>query len=372
MDFKLSDEQREFQKLARDFAEREIAPIAHKYEQSGEYPRNVHQKAWESGLLNVQIPDQLAGLGLSLWDTSLIAEGLATGCSGIASAFEFTTIAQMPLIMVGDSAQQKQYLAPLADSLVFGGIDLDSVFADRGAGLKVSQRGSEYVLNGVCKRLLNATIAEWYVVAADDESTNEKRYFVVPKTTSGVSVAAKVQDIGRKLADVHAVNMLNVVLLPSAELKAPNREVWQSQLRLHIQVLCAAGMIGVAQAALDHSVRYANERKTFGKAIAEHQAVGFMMADMAKDIEAARLMTWQAAVLADKTETPGKKALAAYIFASDMMIKACIDAVQVFGGYGYSKEYPVEKLMRDAKTYQTLCKTNHLFKLELGSNLLLV
>jgi acyl-CoA dehydrogenase len=372
MDFKLSDEQREFQKLARDFAEREMAPQAHKCEQSETFPQSLYQKAWESGLLNVQVPEAFGGLALSLWDTCLIAEALAWGCSGIASAFEFSTIAQLPLILAGNAEQQKQFLPPLCRELLFGGIDLDSVFADGGALLRASKKGNDYVLHGVCQRLLNAKIADWYVVAADHADSNEKHFFILPRETKGVRVTSRANALGRKLADAHSVGFDNVVLPSSAELTVHPGKSWEKELRARTSIVMAAGMVGVAQSALDHSVRYANERKTFGKPIAQHQAVGFMMADMAKDIEAARLMTWQAAVLADKTESPERQALCALVFASDMVMKVATDAVQVFGGYGYSKEYPVEKLMRDAKSYQTMTKANHLFKSKLGRDLLLV
>jgi acyl-CoA dehydrogenase len=371
MDFKLSDEQREFQKLARDFAERELAPQAHKCEQTGDFPRNVYEKAWESGLLNVQVPEAFDGLALCLWDTCLIAESLAWGCSGMASAFEFSTMAQLPLIIAGSADQQKQFLSPLSRGLLFGGIDLDSVFAESGAVLKVSKRGNDYVLHGTCQRLHNAKIADWYVVAAADPE-NEKHFFVLPKETNGVTVTGRANALGRKLADSHSVVFANVVVPPSAELTSQRINAWEKELKTRISIITAAGMVGVAQSALDHSVRYANERKTFGKPIAQHQAVGFMMADMAKDIEAARLMTWQAAVLADQTERADRQALCALVFASEMVMKATTDAVQVFGGYGYSKEYPVEKLMRDAKAYQTMTKSDHLFKAELGRELLLV
>jgi acyl-CoA dehydrogenase len=371
MDFKLSDEQREFQKLAKDFAEREMAPQAHKCEQSAVFPKSIYEKAWESGLLNVQVPEAFAGLALSLWDTCLIAESLAWGCSGIASAFEFSTLAQLPLILAGSADQQMQFLAPLSRELSFGGIDLEGLFSEGGATLKASKKGNDYLLHGHCQRLLNAKIANWYVLAAEDTNSHEKRFFVLPSDTKGVTVTTAAKAMGRKLADLHAVDFADVVLPGSAELVLQPRTKRERELRARCGIIIAAGMIGVAQSALDHSVRYANERKTFGKPIAQHQAVGFMMADMAKDLEAARLMTWQAATLADNTENSDRQALCALVFASDMVSKAATDAVQVFGGYGYSREYPVEKLMRDAKAYQTMTNSNHLLKAGLGRELLL-
>jgi acyl-CoA dehydrogenase len=371
MDFQLSDDQREFQKLASDFAHREIMPRANKCEAAGECPFDIYQKAFESGLINVQIPEALNGLGLDLWDACLIAEALAYGDSSIASLIEFSTIAQLVVLMLATPEQKLHYLAPLNEELSFAGIDLDSCLVNATPSLHATDVSSQIILSGTCNRLLNATHAGWYVVAALEPSTMRKRYFLVPKQTTGIEIGSRVEAIGRNLADIHQVTFQKVSVPREAELDGQAHPAFESVFSQKTSCLIAAGMVGVAESALDHAIRYANQRKTFGKPIVEHQAVGFMLADIAKEIEAARLLTWRAAITPDSVIQRNLSGWIAHSFASEMVMKAAVDAVQIFGGYGYSKEYPVEKLMRDAKAYQMMVKSAHTLQLQIGQQMIL-
>jgi alkylation response protein AidB-like acyl-CoA dehydrogenase len=199
----------------------------------------------------------------------------------------------------------------------------------------------------------------------------------VPKETTGLEIKEKLFSLGRKAADINAVE-LHEVSVPAANCLSTinqsdnlskNKAVRQKQTSSSF-VLLAAGMVGVAQSAFEHSRRYSKERQTFGKPIAQHQSIAFMMANMAKDIEAARELVWQAAILVDKGCESAKEASAAILFASETVMQVTTDAVQIFGGYGYSKEYPVEKLMRDAKTYQCMLPYSCLLQADLGKVLL--
>jgi acyl-CoA dehydrogenase len=366
MDFQLDDERNEFEKLAREFAERELAPKAHACEMARVTPTEIHKKAFDTGLLNVQIPEEQGGLGLDLWNAGLIAQGLASGCSSIASAIEFSGFAQILLLLAGTTKQQEKFLQPLNDSLSFAGIDLDSIIEP--GLLTASRHGDRIVLNGVSKRMLNANLGSWFVVAALDSDSAEVLLLVIESKSAGRAVQNKVSAVGRTLADVCTVKFENVMV--AEKLATADISDLRRRLLTRVNILIAAGLTGIAQAALDNSVRYANERKTFGKNISQHQSIGFMLADIAKNVSAARLLFYKAAALTDNHVDSYIESLTAHSFASEIAMQAATDAVQIYGGYGYSKEYPVEKLMRDVKAYQTLTTGNHMLKSELGDKLL--
>ena len=366
MDFQLDEERSEFEKLAREFAERELSPKAHACEMAGVSPTEVLKKAFDTGLLNVQIPEEQGGLGLDLWNACLISYGLASGCSSIASAAEFSQFAQIPLLLAASKLQQEKFLQPLNETFSFGGIDLDSI-VEPGL-LTASKRGEQVVVNGQSKRMLNANLGSWFVVAALDSDSSEVLFLVVDSKSTGISIGHKVPAVGRLLADVCTVKMENVV---AEKLSVEKNVDLQRQIMTRVNQFIAAGLAGIAQSALDNSVRYANERKTFGKNISQHQSIGFMLADIAKNVSAARLLLYKAAALTDNHVESYNESLASHSFASEIAMIAATDAVQIYGGYGYSKEYPVEKLMRDVKAYQTLTGGSHMLKSELGHELLM-
>jgi len=366
MDFQLDEERNEFEKLAREFAVRELAPKAHACEMACVTPTEIHKKAFDTGLLNVQIPEEQGGLGLDLWNTGLIAEGLASGCSSIASAIEFSGFAQIPLLLAGTKKQQEKFLQPLNDSLKFAGIDLDSI-VEPGL-LTAFRQGDQIVVNGLSKRMLNANLGSWFVVSALDSDSAEVLLLLVEGKTTGFVVQNKVSAVGRTLADVCTAKFENVVV--AEKLAVEDISDLRRRVLTRVNILIAAGLTGVAQSALDNAVRYANERKTFGKNISQHQSIGFMLADMAKNVSAARLLFYRAAALTDNHVDSYVEALSAHSFAAEIAMLAATDAVQIYGGYGYSKEYPVEKLMRDVKAYQTLTTGNHMLKSEVGNKLL--
>ncbi len=289
MDFKLSEEQFEFQKLAREFSEREIAPNAQRYDQSGEFAREIYQKAWSLGLMNVTVPEAAGGLGLGLWEACLIAEALAYGCSGIASAIEFSSIAQSALITAGSHEQKQKYLAPLNAELTFGGIEIDG-FLSNAPTLKVKKKAGNLTIDGTCNRLLNASSAEWYVIAAKEGESDSQRFFVLPSRSAGIKIGGTTTQLGRQAADICAVTFQDVIVPGEAEIEQSRTNSMTNLVAVEAHTLIAVGMVGIAQAALDHAVRYANERKTFGKLIAEHQAVAFMIADMRQKYRSSKVV----------------------------------------------------------------------------------
>lgn len=387
---KISEEQQEYQKLARDFSGRELVTSAAKFDQSGEFSEELFAKLWETGLVNAAIPEAFGGLGLSAVDNCLIAEELASGCSGIAASAEGSHIAQQFVIDFGTDEQKELYLKPLTEEPLLAGFGMSGGLKD--GRLFYRNEGDKYVLSGKHNAFVNGGIAAWYVIAAsedrrdigaedaDGQPLESKGREVAPARTTyflvknddddAIDFGDRVASLGRR-AQVIRSGRLDEVYLPQSALLGHEGqgELIYRTVVTRAYALIAAGMTGVARSAMEHAIKYGKERTTFGVAIAQHQAISFMLADMAKDIEAARLLYMQAAQLADQGIVATSEAVCAKAFAQEMVMRVTTDAVQVFGGYGFSREYPVEKLMRDAKAYQLFEHTADAHKVELGRQL---
>ncbi|MBD3162602.1 MAG: acyl-CoA dehydrogenase [Candidatus Eisenbacteria bacterium] len=359
IDFELTEDQRDLQKLARDFAQREIAPKAAHQDETGEYPWEIVRKAWETGLMNTHVPEEYGGLGLGVLDGCVIAEEIAAACSGIGTAMEANTLAEAPLIVGASEEQKRKWLTPMIEEFRLAAYCVTEPDAGSDvAGLRTTARkvGSEYVLNGSKMWITNGGVADWYFVIA---LTNPERgargmsAFVVPKESDGIEVGKKEQNLGQRASDTRGITF-NEVVVPEENRIGPEGRGWFLAMSAfdHTRPAVAAAAVGVARAALQHAVRYAKERKSFGVPIAQHQAIAFMLADMSRDVEASRLLVYKAAWSVDRGRPSQLEAAYAKLMAADTCMRVTIDAVQVFGGYGYSREYPVEKLMRDAKVFQ--------------------
>jgi len=364
----LSDEKEQFQKLAKDFSQGEIESKAEHFDIKPEFPSNLVHKAWELGLVNSMIGDDCDGLGLDILDVCVILEELAAGCSGIAGAIESSAIAVLPLVKYASAEQKAKFLKPLVESPFVAGY-ASSFLQKEKIQLVYKQEGSEYVLTGRQEGIFNGGHAAWYLVCAKDASNRDKTLlFIVPGDSSGLQFEEKLQLMGRKALSVRDATFTNVRLSESNLINAVSKSGIESAANLFI----AAGATGVARSAMHLAIEYSKQRQTFGRPIAQHQAVNFMLADMAKEIETARLLIWQAASVLDKDgDSPSVKAksLAARAFAQDMAMKVTTDAVQVLGGYGYTREYKVEKLMRDAKVYQVSTSSSSCAKAEIAKML---
>jgi acyl-CoA dehydrogenase len=351
VDFILNDEQKEYQKLAREFAQKSLCGNAHKYDVSAQTPLDILDQLWQSGLASVQVPGDCGGLGLNVWDSAVIAEELAGGCAGISWAVETNALAILPVLVAAEQSLRDELLKPLVSEFSLAGAVLD-LFSDRNASaVSVRKDGSDYILSGQQPMVGNAQHAAWYLISA--RSGGGSSLFAVPAKSAALRRDSKPYLLGRRAADIGTLHF-DDVRVPASHMIGTDGGATKviDWVRPHAYAILAAGCVGVARCAMEHSIRYAKERHTFGKPIAEHQGVAFILADMAKDIQAARLMTWQAAAMIDSGSPDIMTAAAARSFAQNTAMKVATDAVQVFGGYGYSKEYPVEKLMRDAKMYQ--------------------
>jgi acyl-CoA dehydrogenase len=375
--FTLSQEQESLRQLAREFARKEIAPHAAHHDATGEFPREVCRKAWELGLMNTHVPEELGGLGLGVFEGCLINEELAAGCSGISTAMEANTLASAPVLVGGSDEQKKTWLAPLLEELRFAAYCVTEPNAGsdvQGIRTRAVRKGDAYVLNGEKMWITNGSVADWYfVVAYTDPSAGTKGMsaFIVPRETDGIEVGKKERNMGQRASDTRAITFRDVVV-PAGHRIGEEGQGWLLAMKAfdRTRPTVSAGAVGVGRAAMEHAIRYAQERSTFGKPIAEHQAVAFMIADMAKDLEASRLLVWKSAWLVDNGHPNTQFASYAKAMAADTCMRVTTDAVQIFGGYGYNTEYPVEKLMRDAKVFQIYEGTSQIQRLIIARSIL--
>ena len=376
--FALTDEQRELRALAREFAEKEIRPKAAEYDEHQTHPADLVAKAHEVGLMNVHVPEEYGGPGLPGFEGMLIGEELSRGCSGIAVSIVANTLGAGPVLVAGTDEQKRTWLPPLLDEPILCSFALTEPDAGSDAArikTTAERRGGDYVLNGSKMFITNAGHAAWSVVFASTDRSQGHRglsAFVVPMDADGVTLEKHLDKMGQRATDTSAFALTDVVV-PAANRLGEEGDGF----KIAMQTLdltrpgTAAGAVGVAQAAFELARDYARERVTFEVPIAMHQGVNFLIADMATEIEASRLLVWQAAWMLDQGY--GRRATLyssfAKRFAADTAMKVTTDAVQVFGGYGYIKEYPVEKLMRDAKLFQIYEGTSQIQRLVIAKEL---
>jgi acyl-CoA dehydrogenase len=370
IDFRPSEEQNQFRDLAREFARKEIAPQARHHDETGEYPMEICRKAWELGLMNTHIPTEYGGLGLGVLEGCLIAEEIAWGCTGIGTAMEANTLAQCPVIVAGTGEQKRKWLTPLTDEFRLTAYCVTEPGAGsdvQGIQTTAKRHGDDYVLNGSKMWITNGGVADWYFVLAYTDPSQRYRgmsAFIVPRETEGVVVGKKENNMGQRASDTRAVTFQNI-RVPKENRLGEEGDGFRAAMTAfdHSRPVVASAAVGLAQSAYDHAVAYAKERKTFGVPIYKHQAVGFLIADMACAIEAARLLVWRAAWMIDEGRRNTREAAFAKLFAADTAVRVATDAVQVFGGNGFNKEFPVEKLYRDAKIYQIYEGTSQIQRL---------
>ena len=365
VDFRLSDEQIALRDMARKFAKNEIIPVAAKFDESCEFPRDVIQKAYDAGLLNETIPAEFGGTGLGCMESCIITEELAAGCSGISTSIMVNTLGITPIIVAGTKEQKEKFLRPFTEKLKFAAFCLTEPGAGSdvaGMALSVKKDGNNYVLNGTKRFITNGGVADLYTVFGTmDRSKGHKGMIalIVPSDIKGVIRGKVEHKMGQRASNTTEV-VFEDAKVPVENILGKEGEGFKVAMMTldRSRPPIGASSVGVSKAAMEYSIAYAKERKQFGMPIAHFQAIQFMIADMAKEIEASRLLTWQAAWLVDNGMKSSKESSIAKCFAADAAMRITTDAVQIFGGYGYTKEYPVEKLMRDAKLLQIYEGTN--------------
>lgn len=378
MDFALNEEQLELQEMVREFVEKEITPYAAAMDAENHMRDGLIDKANEMGLLNVIVPEELDGPGLDSISVATIYEELGKGCAGVATSLAANSLATVPVLLAGTDEQKKMY----CDILNNGGL---AAFAltEPGAGSDaggVSTRAvhnkeeGTYTLNGTKMFITNGGLAEIFLVFANTRKTGGIRgltAFIVPKDTPGFSVGKKENKMGIRPSNTTELVLQDVVIPESYRV---GREGEGFRIAMNTldsaRPFVGAVSVGIAQAALDYAVKYAKERRQFGQPIASFQMVQGMLADMAMKVETARLMVQKACWMRDQGMEFSKEAAMAKCYAADTAMQVTTDAVQVMGGYGYTKEYPVEKMMRDAKIMQIYEGTNQIQRLVIANKLL--
>lgn len=377
MDFALSDEQLALQDTARRFAETEMKPLAAAHDQSGEMPMGIMRKAWELGLSHVYIPAEYGGVGLSALDASIVVEELSWACAGMTTSIMANDLGLTPILVAGSDAQKREWLGRFTQRFEMVAFCLSEPGAGSDvAGLALTARrdGDHYVLNGTKCWITNGGVADVFTVFARLEGS--KRHdgvcaFVMEAKRPGVTAGKKEDKMGQRASDTRVLHF-DGARVPAANRLGEEGEGFRTAMKTLDTTRPSIGALanGITRRALDESVAYAKERKAFGAPIGGFQAVQFLLADMAKDLEAARLLTYQSAWALDRGAPASKLSSFAKCFATDTAMRASTDAVQVFGGNGYTKEYPVEKLMRDAKLMQIYEGTNQIQRVVIARELL--
>lgn len=354
IDFSLTEEQKKLVEKARAFSKAYVAPNAMKYDRSLDFPKDICEEAFRQGLMNTHIPKEFGGAGLSVTDHVLITEEIATGCTGIGTAIDANGLSQFPLIIAGTDEQKRQFLTPMTKELMFSAYAV----TEPAAGSDVNRietiatrYNNEYIINGVKWWITNGSVASWYFVLAKVEG--KPTGFIVPADTPGIVRGPKEINLGQ-----HASNTVRVtfedVKIPASYRVGKEGDGFNIVMKTfdHTRPGVASGANGITRAALNLALEYAKRRRTFDKKLISNQGISFPLAEILTKLDAARYLTWKAAWLVDHGIDNSREASQAKWFAADLAMESAIKAAQVLGGYGYTNEMPVEKLIRDAKIYQ--------------------
>src|ERR687888_510190 len=377
VDFTLTDEQKALRDMAHDFAEKEIRPVAWEYDRDGTWPEEILRKAWELGLMNVHTPEEYGGPGASYLEGALIEEELSWGCSGIATSLGANGLASAPVALAASEELKKKYLGMLSEDFKLASFCLTEPDAGSDvSGMRTTavRRGDKYVINGSKCFITNGGYADWFTVYAKTDKEAGHRgisAFIVPRDDT-VTVDKKEDKMGQRASNTATITF-NETEIPADHLIGEENKGFKLAMMTldRTRPGVAAMAVGIARAAFEFARDYSKERVQFGVPIAMHQAIQFLIADMATKVEAARLLVWKSAALLDAGERNTLASSHAKRFAADSAMEITVDAVQVYGGYGFIKEYPVEKLMRDAKIMQLYEGTSQIQRLVIAREVLM-
>lgn len=371
-----SDEQLDLQKSVREFTQKKIAPVAKELDEKAEFPWKLYQEVFEMGLHAMNEPEEFGGPGLDLVTCALLIEELSKGDVGFAVSVGTNSLASGPVLIAGNQEQKKLFYDIINQGKIAAFcLTEPNAGSDAGAVATTARRdGDEYVINGTKCFITCGAVADIYtVIASVDRSKGVKGLsaFLVERNRPGVSVGKEEDKMGIRSSNTTEV-VFQDVRIPAGHLLGKEGEGFKLAMQTldKSRPLVGAQAVGLAQAALDIAVKYAKERIQFGKPIAAHQAIQFMLADMQIQIETARNMVYKACYLYDAGKPFSKESAIAKTFATDMAMRVAVDAVQILGGYGYMKEYSAEKLMRDAKVMQIFEGTNQVQRIVIANQLL--
>lgn len=376
MDFNLTNDQLEIKDLAMKFAKNEMMPKASEFDEKATMPLDILRKAWELGLVNTCIPTEYGGNGFTAIDSMIITEALAYGCMGMNTSIMANDLALLPIVIGGNDEQKKRFLTPFTQDYKIAAFCLTEPGNGSDAGgikTLIKEDGDDVVINGNKMWITNAGYADLFVLyGTTDPALKHKGItaVVIEKGTPGIEVGKKEDKMGHRCSDTRAVTFNNV-RVPKKNILGGLNQGWKIAMKTldHSRPMVASSAVGGAQCAFDHAIKYAKERVQFNVPIANHQAIQFMIADMAMKIEASRLLVHKAAWLLDNNQPNTQLASYSKAFAADSCMQIATDAVQIYGGYGYSKEYPVEKIMRDAKLIQLYEGTSQIQRLVIAKEI---
>jgi acyl-CoA dehydrogenase len=378
VDLTLTDEQKDLRELAHNFAEKEIRRVAWEYDKEGTWPQDIIDKAWEVGLMNTHLPAEYGGPGLDYLSGCLIEEEMGWGCSGIGTSLTCNGLATAPIMLGGSEEIKQKYLGMLSEEPKLASFCLTEPDAGSDvSGMRTNavKMGDKYVLNGSKCFITNGSYADYYTVyAKTDKDAGHKGIsaFVVERNWDGVTVDKKEDKLGQRASNTATISFNDVEVPAENLLGEENHGFKLAMMTLdRTRPGVAAMAVGIGRAAFEFATEYSKERVQFGVPIAMHQAIQFMIADMATKVEAGRLLTWQSASLLDQGKRNTLASSHAKRFSADSAMEITVDAVQVYGGYGFIKEYPVEKLMRDAKIMQLYEGTSQIQRLVIAREVLL-
>lgn len=377
VDFTLTDEQKDLREMAHNFAEKEMRSVAFEYDKDGTWPQEVIEKAWEVGLMNTHVDEAYGGPGLDYLSGCLIEEEFGWGCSGIGTSLACNGLASAPVALGGSEETKAKYLGMLCEEPKLASFCLTEPDAGSDvAGMKTRavKKGDKYVINGSKCFITNGAHADWFTVYAKTDPDAGSRgitAFVVDKQ-DGITVDKKEDKMGQRASNTVTLTFDDVEVPAENMLGEENKGFKLAMMTLdRTRPGVAAMATGIARSGFDAAVQYSKERQQFGVPIAMHQAIQFLIADMAVKVDAARLLTWQSASQLDNGQRNTLTSSEAKRFAADSAMEVTTDAVQVFGGYGFIKEYQVEKFMRDAKIMQLYEGTSQIQRMVIAREVLL-
>ncbi|MBK5110476.1 MAG: acyl-CoA dehydrogenase family protein [Thermoleophilia bacterium] len=378
VDFTLTDEQKDLREMAHNFAENEMRSVAWEHDKDGTWPQEVIDKAWEVGLMNTHIAEEYGGPGLDYLSGCLIEEELGWGCSGIGTSVAANGLAGAPVMIGGSEETKKKYLGMLADEPKLASFCLTEPDAGSDvAGMKTRavKKGDKYIINGSKCFITNGQYADWFTVyAKTDPEAGSKGItaFVVDGKQDSITIDKKEDKMGQRASNTATVTFNEVEVPAENMLGEENHGFKLAMMTLdRTRPGVAAMAVGIARGAFEAAAEYSKERQQFGVPIAMHQAIQFLIADMAVKVDAGRLLTWHSAVQLDQGLSNTLSSAEAKRFAADSAMEVTTDAVQVYGGYGFIKEYPVEKFMRDAKIMQLYEGTSQIQRMVIAREVLL-
>ena len=377
LDFSLTEEQKNLRQKARDFALKEILPVAWYYDEQDEIPMRVLRKAFDAGMIGSDIPQEFGVQGLSLLDSALITEEIAAACPGLATSIFDSSLGMEPILLSANDAAKEKYLPVIArDFKLAAFATSEPTMGSDVAGIRClcTADGDDYILNGTKYWITNGGVADYVsVFATTDPKSRHKGIsaFVVETQWPGVTVGQPIPKMGQRCSNTVGIHLKNVRVPKENVLAAPGEGfVLAMKTFARTRPIIGSFGVGAARAAMEYALDYAKKRRSFGMAIGEFQAIQFKLAEMYQKVETSRLLTWKAAWESDQQKDGRVSASISKLYGSETALEVVNEALQIFGGYGYTKMFPIEKLLRDVRLLRIYEGTSEIQRLILADYLL--